>query len=403
MRKFPKRNIIIPKKELISIPRILFEPSSKKSQYVTDFEIKFKEYLNANDSIAVSSGRTALNLIIDSYSIEKGSEILLCAYNFIGVPESLLKKGFIPVFVEADKNTYQIDINDIERKISNKTKAIIITHLFGHLTDIDAIKPIAQKHNILIIEDAAQALGSSHKDRFAGTISDIGFFSFTGSKPLNTSFGGMIITRSLGQSKIIRQQLSMLPETSTAEALSSRLRTYLYALATNKHFYSYVLYPLTILFDKFNIDILEKYKIIDRSITKLPNNRLNYIQAFIGLNQMDHISSLLEQRRGFGNKLISMLDISISTQSILENSEPCYFMLPLKSKDKTIAYKKLLAFGIDANLSYAQDCSFLTNSNNPMSKFLSDHILTINLPFDLKEEEVAYIADSINGIKEFLE
>ncbi|MBU4332936.1 MAG: aminotransferase class I/II-fold pyridoxal phosphate-dependent enzyme, partial [Candidatus Omnitrophica bacterium] len=363
MHKFPKRNIIIPKKEFRSILKILFEPSIKKYQHVKAFELKFKEYVKSNDAIAVSSGRAALNLILHGCGTSKGSEILLCAYNFIGVPESLIQDGYVPVFVEADKNTYQIDINAIEKKITEKTKAIIVTHLFGQLSDIETIKCIAQKHNILIIEDAAQALGSYYKNRFAGTIADVGFFSFTGSKPLNTSYGGMIVTNSTALSESIRQNLSKNSSVKTSIAFFSRLKTYAYALSINRVFYSFIIYPLNILFNKLNIDMFEFYKKIDKSFSEYSVNQLNYIQGFVGSNQIDIISKLIAIRGTFGQKLISKLDHSIATQLILDNSKPCYFMIPLKAKDKHIAYKKLLNRGIDTNFVYAQDCSYLTKSN----------------------------------------
>lgn len=403
MRKFPKRNIFIPKGELISIISLIFQPSMKKLPHVKDFEAAFKKYVNAKEAIAISSGRSALNLILNSCSVAKGSEVLLSAYNFVGVPEALIQDGYSPVFIDADANTYQMDITDLESKITPKTRAIIVTHLFGQLTDIEAVKSIAKKHNFLVIEDAAQALGSSYKDQHAGTVSEIGFFSFTGSKPLNTSYGGMIVTNDPEMGARIREALNKYTETSSSKAFFCRLKTYLHALAINKTFYSFIVYPITIFFSKLKIDIFECYKGLDKSLTHHTINKLNYLQGFIGSNQIDQIISLIEERRELGKKLISKLDPSISMQHTLYSSRPCYFMIPLKTKNKPKAYKELLALGIDSNLSYAQDCSFLTNSENRSSKKLENKILTINLPFDLKDEEITYIADSINRLKGLFE
>ena len=171
-RKIPKRSIIINPREIKDIISLILSKALKKGPYIKRFEDKFKEYVGAKEAVAVSSGRFALYLILKNLGLEKGDKIIVSAYNFKGVPEMLLQEGFVPVFVDADARTYQIDINKIEKNIDEKTKAIIVTHLFGQPCDIAKIKAIAHGYNLFVIEDSAHALGTFYNGRHVASIGD---------------------------------------------------------------------------------------------------------------------------------------------------------------------------------------------------------------------------------------
>ncbi|HQO58526.1 MAG TPA: aminotransferase class V-fold PLP-dependent enzyme [Candidatus Omnitrophota bacterium] len=402
LKKYPKRNIWISKTEFFKLLAFLIRPGIKGGAFVQEFENRFKKYVGTQDAIAVSSGRFALYLILKSLGLKKGDAILLSAYNFIGVPQSLLQDGYEPVFVDADPKTYQMDFRAISSKITQRTKAIIATHLFGQLCDISQAAHFARKHNLFLIEDAAQALGSRYNNIPAGTISDIGFFSFTGSKLLNTSYGGMIVTNDQSLGARIRDELSHYPVQPIGFTFLSRLKTYLYALVTQRAVYGVFVHPLSRLLNLCGLDVLEVYKKIGRSVFPQGKRKFNDMQALIGLMQMTRIERNVESRKTAARRLIARLDPAISIQHNPPGSDPCYFMIPLKTKNKDLVYRHLLARGIDTNLQYASDCSGLTGSQNLIAENSARSILTLNLPLDLKEEEILYVAHSINSVKNLL-
>ena len=146
-------------------------------------------------AVGVASGTDALVLALRALDIGPGDEVIVPAFTFFATAEAVSAVGATPVFVDIDLQTYCIDTNQIESRISKKTKAIIPVHLYGHPADIDAILNIAGKHNLKVIEDNAQAFGAEYKGRKTGSMGHVSCFSFFPSKNLGTyGDGGMLAT-----------------------------------------------------------------------------------------------------------------------------------------------------------------------------------------------------------------
>ena len=139
LKKIPKRTLPFRFREIKDVWGLLCSGSIEEGNFIKGFEEKFKDFVGAQETIALSSGRFGLYLILKNLGLKQGDGVLLSAYNFRGVPKALLQDGFIPVFVDADKKTYQISPEDIEKRISPNVKAIILTHLFGQPAEIDKI------------------------------------------------------------------------------------------------------------------------------------------------------------------------------------------------------------------------------------------------------------------------
>lgn len=382
---------------------MILSRSIRKGRLVKKFENRFREYIGSSHTVAVSSGRFALYLILKNLGLKEGDGILLSAYNFRGVPASLLKEGFRPVFVDADEETYQIDIKKIEEKIDNSTRAIIATHLFGQPCNVDEVLDIARKHNLFVIEDSAHSLGGFYKKRHTGTIGNAGFFSFSGSKTLNTSFGGMVVTNNFHLADKIRDELLNYDYPQIRTLVRERLITYIYALLTNRVIYTMIQYPISLLMSFFDLDPLELYKSFKKSEVSEKKLKFTNFQALIGLGQMNIVENLIYRRKKIADEFFRRLDPSISIQKIPQNCEPNYFMIPIRARDKMKVFKKLLLKGIDSNLNYASDCSYLAEDRSCLvAKRLANSLLTIQLPFNLKEEEVSYIAQVLCQLKDLL-
>ena len=160
-----------------------------------DFEKNVAEYCQAKYALGVSSGTDALILALMALDIKPDDEVIVPVYSFFATAGCVSRLNAKPVFVDIDPVTYNIDSSRIEKAITSKTKAIIPVHLYGQLANMEEIKRIAQKHNLFIIEDAAQAIGSADdKGRRAGTFGDIGCFSFFPSKNLGGFGDGGLVT-----------------------------------------------------------------------------------------------------------------------------------------------------------------------------------------------------------------
>lgn len=175
---------------------------------VEKMEKSLCEFLKCDYAIGVSSGTDALLVALMAIDIKPGDEVIVPAYSFFATAGVVPRLNAVPVFADIDPVTFNIDPDDIESRITKKTKAIIPVHLYGQSCDMDAVMSIAKKHNLKVIEDAAQAVSTQYKDgKFAGTIGDIGCFSFFPSKNLGCfGDGGLVVTNN----KTLAEKLTIL-------------------------------------------------------------------------------------------------------------------------------------------------------------------------------------------------
>lgn len=167
---------------------------SSIGKYVTQFEEMFACFCGTTYAAATSSGTTALHLALEALSIGEGDEVIIPDLTFVASANAVLYCGAKPIFVDVDGNTWNIAPAKIEERITERTKAIMVVHLYGHPCDMDAIMKIAQRHNLKVVEDAAEAHGAEYKKKRVGSFGDAGVFSFYGNKIITTGEGGMITT-----------------------------------------------------------------------------------------------------------------------------------------------------------------------------------------------------------------
>ncbi len=175
-------------REIIESSQYILGPS------VRGFERKVAEYIGALQAFGVASGTDALHISLESLGIGEGDEVITSPFTFFATVEAILYTGARPVFVDIELDTYNINADMIEEKITKKTKAILPVHLFGHPADMDKIMDIARRYNLNVIEDCAQAFGASIGDRRVGSFGDAGCFSFYPSKNLGAYGDGGMIT-----------------------------------------------------------------------------------------------------------------------------------------------------------------------------------------------------------------
>ncbi|MCR4435064.1 MAG: DegT/DnrJ/EryC1/StrS family aminotransferase [Clostridiales bacterium] len=172
---------------------------------VRAFESEMARYLGCRYAISCANGTDALVLALSALGIGQGDEVITTPFTFFATAEAISRVGALPVFVDVLEGTYSMNPEKMEEKITKRTKAVLPVHLFGQPAEMDSIMAVAEKYNLLVIEDACQAIGASYKGRKAGTIGDVGCFSFFPTKNLGAfGDGGMVVTNNEKTAKIVR-------------------------------------------------------------------------------------------------------------------------------------------------------------------------------------------------------
>ncbi|MCX6000553.1 MAG: DegT/DnrJ/EryC1/StrS family aminotransferase [Chloroflexi bacterium] len=170
------------------------EISGSFGKYIDEFETKFSQYCDARYGIATTSGTTALHLALASIGVKQGDEVIVSTFTNIATANAVCYCGARPVAVDSEPETWNIDVAQIEKKITPRTKAILPVHIYGHPCDIDPILQLAAKHGLCVVEDAAEAHGAEYKGRKVGSLGDVACFSFYANKIITTGEGGMVVT-----------------------------------------------------------------------------------------------------------------------------------------------------------------------------------------------------------------
>jgi perosamine synthetase len=169
---------------------------SSRGNYIQLFEQKFAEYTHIEHSTSVCNGTAAVLLALMTLDIQPGDEVIVPSLVYVAVPNMVLFLGATPVFVDSMYTSWQMDPAEIRRKITSKTKAIIVVHTYGHPCDMDAISKISHEYGLYLVEDCAEALGSTYKNHHVGHWGHISTYSFFGNKTITTGEGGMVVSRS---------------------------------------------------------------------------------------------------------------------------------------------------------------------------------------------------------------
>jgi perosamine synthetase len=167
---------------------------SSEGKFIKAFEEKFADYVGRKHAITVNNGTNALVLALKALDLPKGSEIILPSFTIISCALACIYNDLIPVFVDSEKDTWNMDVTKIETEITEKTKAIMPVHIYGHPVDMDEVSGVAQKYNLHVVEDFAEAIGSEYKGRKCGSFGHISCASFYANKVITTGEGGMCLT-----------------------------------------------------------------------------------------------------------------------------------------------------------------------------------------------------------------
>jgi len=185
---------VVGKEELKALEDVLYSGCYVSGPKVSQFETDFANYSQASHGVAVNSGTAALHIALACLDIGPGDEVIVPALTFFSTATAVIHQNAIPIFADINPKTYNIDPEDVLKRITDKTKAIIPVHYFGYPAEMDQINEIAKEHGLYVIEDCAQAHGAEYKNKKVGSLGDCGCFSFFATKNMTTGEGGMITT-----------------------------------------------------------------------------------------------------------------------------------------------------------------------------------------------------------------
>lgn len=192
--KWPKWPVWVPETDEKQLLEVIRSGVWSRASVVTQFEKEWANAVGAKRCLSVVNGTNALVVALNQLNVKAGDEVIVPPYTFISTVSSILSNGAMPVFVDVDPATFQMDPSKIEAKITSRTKAIMVVHILGLPSDMNAIMAIAKKHKLLVVEDACQAHLAEYSGQKVGTIGDAGCFSFQNSKNLPIGEGGAIVS-----------------------------------------------------------------------------------------------------------------------------------------------------------------------------------------------------------------
>lgn len=241
---------------------------SSAGKYIDIFEKKFAQFIGVKYALSCTNGTAALHLACETLGIKKGDEVIMPTLTMIASAYAICYSGAKPVLVDSEPETFNINPDLIAKKITKKTKAIMLVHLYGHSCDIDPIIKVAKKHKLFIIEDAAEVHGGKYKGKMLGSLGDIGCFSFYANKIVTTGEGGMIVTNS----KKLYQKAKMIKDL---------------AHSANKRFlhtrigYNYRMTNLQAALGLAQLEEVNKYIKIKKQMAKTYNQKLKDVEGLI--------------------------------------------------------------------------------------------------------------------------
>ena len=337
---------------------------SSEGPFVKKFEEEFSKFNNKKFGIAVSNGTAALEIAIKSLNLKKGSEVLIPSFSIISTANAVIKNNLKPILIDCNLDTWNMNADETIKKINKKTKAIIITHIYGLPVDMKKILEVAKKRKIIIIEDAAEVIGLKYKNKMCGSFGDLSTFSFYANKHITTGEGGMICTND----KYLYEKCRSLRNLSFSKSY----------------------------FNRFNHNEIGW------------NYRMSNLQAALGFGQLKNIKWIVKRKRQIGNRYFLKLKndkkiiLQMNKTNYAENIYWVFGVLIKKgnklSRDKIM--KKLLNLNIETRPFFVSmnkqkifnKMKLFKNSKVLNSEYLSTNGFYLPSGIGIKNKEIDYVS-----------
>lgn len=332
---------------------------------IGEFEESFAAYHDLDNAVATSFGRMAFYYILRALNLPAGSEIIFPALTFWVVPEIARRAGLTPVFVDVDPLSFNLDPNRIEAAITERTRAIVPTHLYGRPCDMAAIVAISEQHNLIMIEDCAQAVGARYRGRLVGTFGAASFFSFQMLKGINTYGGGMAMTNDAALASRVREQAQSEPPQSAGDLA----RRFIAGVGSRSFispkgftFWGFPLQAAASLAGDYDLSkyIWEKIRPLD-PFPRAYRQRYSNAQALLGIRGLARLDEFNARSREYAAQYTRGLSDcpAILTPPETEDSEHVYYQYCVYVSDPSRASRRAIRLGVDFETTHVDVCSSL--------------------------------------------
>jgi dTDP-4-amino-4,6-dideoxygalactose transaminase len=360
MKNIPFVVPLVGEEEAKAVSEVIKSGWLTQGKKVKEFEDKFAKYVGAKEAIAVFNGTVALHLTMIIAGVSSNDEVIVPSFTFISTANAVLFQGATPVFAEIDPNTFNISPEDVKKKITDKTKAIIPVHYGGQVADMDPIMEIAKEHDLIVVEDAAEAHGAKYNGEHAGTLGDMAIFSFTPIKNMTTGEGGMITTNNEGYAeklRILRNQGMDAP-------------------------YHHVMLGY--------------------------NYRMTEMQAAFGLVQLEKLEYILERKneiaRFYESELEKITDVVIPYVAPYTTRHG-YYLYTIKTPQRDVLMKRLGEKGIESKIyfspvhlqPYYRTLGF-KEGLLPITEKVAEEVVSLPLRTTMSDQDAEYVIGSIKNI-----
>ena len=351
---------LIGKEEITAVTSILKEGALTSSanqggKYVQNFEKSVASFVKSKYAIAVNSGTAALQAALHALDIKKGDEVLVPSFTFVATANAVVSTGAKPIFVDILKENYTLDPDDLQKKITKKTRAIIPVHLYGNIANIEKLSEISKKNNLPIIEDSAQSLGSTYKGKHTGTFFEMGCYSMYSAKVMTSGEGGFIVTNN----KNLRDKLLMIRNHGMVHGYDTKI---------------------------FGLNL-----------------RLPEINAAIAAIQIKKLPGFLKSRKN-NAKLLSKLiaDLKIQLPQQRKNENINWYLYTITTKKRDILLKKLNKKGIGAVSYYPTPVHktpfYKLKTKLPVTDWAAAHVLSLPIHPKVTQKNIEFIAKTLHDI-----
>ena len=340
---------------------------SSAGKYLEDFEKKWSNYCGADEGIAVTNGTSALQVAFKSLNLQPGDEVIMPSFTIISCATAIIEAGGKPVLVDCYPDTWCLNIEQMKEKVNNRTKAILVVHMFGHPAEMDPIIKIVKRHNLYLVEDAAEAHGATYNNKRVGSFGDLACFSFYANKLITTGEGGMVLSNNKKLTKKIRSLRNL-------------------SFRSDRRFY--------------HTEIGYNY-------------RLTNMQAAIGISQIENLQNHIDIKRKntfLYNNIIRKMDLPLRLPSENENSKSVFWMYGVVLKNKKLNAKilaeKLENRGIETRPLFLgmhqqpvlKKMKLFNNEKFPVTEELSRFGLYLPSGLKLNKKKIDFICNVLKDI-----
>jgi perosamine synthetase len=325
---------------------------------VGEFEKAFSDYIGMN-SVATSSGTSALHLTLIAIGIAKNDEVIIPSYTCIAVALPVLYQQAKPILADVS-DEYNISVEDVKKKITNKTKAIIVPHMFGYPADLNEIKELCEENNVYLVEDCAQAIGATYQDKKVGTVGDISIFSFYATKMMTTVQGGMVCTNNSEWIQIIKD-LRYHDQCRSLDDNDPRVK------------YSYMMSDVGAVIGVIQLKKLDYFITRRREVASIYREKLD--------DKVVHPQESNEKKDVYSRYVIRT---SFNPSEIIA-----------KMREQNIICERMYVPPLHRRVLVEK---FNSNAEFPKTEAILDSAVSLPVYPSLRDEEVEYVADVFNGL-----